>query len=129
MYAYIKGTLVETAPTKVIVESLGIGYQLLIPLSSSSTLPQIGQKVFLHTVFIVREDAHTLYGFITKEEKNIFELLIGVSGIGPKTALSIVGHLDFMNFHKAIQDANPFLLSKIPGIGKKLANEIKEVLK
>ncbi|MBN1915300.1 MAG: Holliday junction branch migration protein RuvA [Parachlamydiales bacterium] len=129
MYAYIKGILIEVTTNTAIVDVHGLGYRLSIPQSSFSNLPAIGKEVLFHTTLIIREDAHTLYGFISREEKTIFELLLHVSGIGPKTALSITGNMDTALFHQAIQQANPSLLCKIPGIGKKTAERLIVELK
>jgi Holliday junction DNA helicase RuvA len=124
MYEYIKGTLAEKDPQKAVVEAGGIGYKLMIPLSAFSRLPPLKKPVELYLSHIVREDSETLYAFITREERDLFELLLTVSGIGPKTGISIVGHADIGTFQRAIASSDVRLLSKIPGIGKKTAERL-----
>jgi len=124
MFESIKGTLVEKEPLKAIVEAYGIGYRLMIPLNTYTRLPQANTAVHLYLSQVVREDAHTLYAFIVKEERDLFELLITISGIGPKTALAIVGHMEMQALQHAIGAADTRLLSKIPGIGKKTAERL-----
>lgn len=106
------------------MEAGGIGYSLLIPFSAFTKLPANEENVLLFLSHIVREDSETLYGFFEKEERDLFEKLLAVSGIGPKTALAIVGHIDQETFHQAIQRADILFLSKIPGIGKKTAERV-----
>lgn len=123
MFDFIKGQLIEKTPLKAIVETGGIGYRLTIPLSAYSRLPGMGAvQLFLSQV--VREDSNTLYAFMEKEERDLFETLITLSGIGPKTALSIIGHLDIGVFQRAVTSADVRLLSKIPGVGKKTAERL-----
>lgn len=124
MYESIEGILKEKDPSRAIVTASGIGYRLAIPLSTYTQLPALDKAVTLYLTQVVREDAHTLYAFIAKEERNLFEMLISLSGIGPKTALSIIGHVDLAAFHRAINAADIRLLSKIPGIGKKTAERL-----
>jgi Holliday junction DNA helicase RuvA len=124
MYAHIKGILTEMAPCEVTLETQGIGFRLLTPLSLFSKLPPIGSSVLLYTSFIVREDGHYLYGFLSKADKILFEELIAVSGVGPKTALALIGHMAASDLEQAIQEKNITLLCKIPGIGKKTAERM-----
>lgn len=124
MYEFIQGTLKEKDPSKAIVVAGGIGYRLSIPLSTYTRLPALEQPVTLYLSQVVREDAHTLYAFIAKEERNLFEKLISLSGIGPKTGAAIIGHLDYPSFQRAINAGDVRLLSKIPGIGKKTAERL-----
>lgn len=124
MYESIHGILKEKEPLKAIVETHGIAYRLLIPLSTYSKLPATGSSLHLYLSQVVREEAHTLYAFISKEERDLFETLITLSGIGPKTALAIIGHMEMQAFHRAIAAADIRLLSKIPGIGKKTAERL-----
>jgi len=119
VYAYLKGTLVETSPHNVIIDVHGVGYKVFIPVSILSSLPQIGQEVVLHTSYVVREFAHALYGFITPQERTLFDVLTGINGIGPKVALSIIGHLPLKEFQRAINCKDIVTLSKVPGIGKR----------
>jgi Holliday junction DNA helicase RuvA len=124
MYEFIRGTLQEKEPLRAIVETQGIAYRLAIPLSTYSRLPPIQTPVLLYLSHVVREDAHTLFAFFTKEDRNLFETLIAISGIGPKTAQAIIGHIDLTTFERAIHAADTRLLSKIPGIGKKTAERL-----
>ena len=124
MYAYIKGILTQTEPLKIILENQKIGFEIFIPLSTYSALPPIGEEVIIHTHFHVREDAQILYGFFTAEEKKLFELLLSVSGIGPRTALTMVGNLEPSLFYHAVFQNDVKTLVKIPGLGKKTAERL-----
>lgn len=123
MFESIKGQLIEKTPIKAVVEVNGIGYRLAIPFSAYTKLPFSGPVHFFLSQ-VVREDSETLYAFLEKEERDLFEVLITLSGIGPKTALAIIGHLDVGAFQRAIAAADVRLLSKIPGIGKKTAERL-----
>lgn len=124
MFEYIKGTLTETSPLKVTLETHGIGYSLLIPLSTYSKLPQLGKEAVLYVSQVIREDSNKLYGFIHRDDRDLFEKLTNVSGIGPKTALALLGHLDISDLQLAITSTNTTLLCKVPGIGKKTAERL-----
>lgn len=124
MYESITGTLKEKDLTRAIVETGGVAYRLFIPLSTYTRLPYGDAKVHLYLTHVVREDAHSLYAFDVKEDRNLFELLLTVSGIGPKTALAIVGHMENGAFQRAIHNSDVRLLSKLPGIGKKTAERL-----
>ena len=124
MYEAIRGTLKEKEPLKAVVEAAGISYRLSIPLSTYTHLPALETSVYLFLSHVVREDAHTLYAFLAKEERDLFETLIGLSGIGPKTAAAIIGHIELGAFQRAIASADIRILSKIPGIGKKTAERL-----
>jgi len=125
MITFLHGTLVEALPTQAIVEVNGVGYEALIPLSSYDKLPQPGHDVKLLTQLVVREDAHTLYGFMTPDERDLFRLLINtVSGIGPKIALNILSGMNAVAFRGAVANADVKALSQISGVGKKTAERI-----
>ena len=125
MITFLHGRLVEALPTQVIVEVNGVGYEVLIPLSSFDKLPAPGQNVQLLTQLIVREDAHILYGFMTAGERDLFRLLItSVSGIGPKTALNILSGMNAVTFRGAVANSDVKSLSQISGVGKKTAERI-----
>lgn len=124
MLEYIKGILVDAAPEKAVIDVNGIGHALFIPLSTYSSLPQVGEEVMLYISSVIREDSHRHFGFLSKEERNLFEMVSDVSGIGPKTALALIGHLSSADLESAITHANVNLLSKIPGIGKKTAERL-----
>lgn len=129
MFAYIHGILVFLDSSQAILEVNGIGYTLFITSRSMTQFPPIGTMVKLHTVFIVREFAHTLYGFLTIEEKNVFHILTQVSGIGPKLALSLIDSLSLTELQEAVLDKNTTLLCKVPGVGKKTAERLLIELK
>ena len=130
MITYLDGTLREVWPTQVVVEVHGIGYEVLIPLSSYDRLPQPGQPVRLLTHLQVREDAHVLFGFASAEERDLFRLLVTrVSGVGPKLALAVLSGMDVMRFKAAVVDSDIASISKISGLGKKTAERIVLELK
>lgn len=129
MLDFVKGTLVDAEANKIVLETGGIGYAIFIPVSSYTQLPPLGSSLVLYTSLIIREDSHTLFGFLTKEEKKLFETLISISGIGPKTAITILGHLDPAAFYEAIQNNNCNLICKVPGVGKKTAERLVVELK
>lgn len=124
MYEYFRGKLIEKNQLYAVIEIQGIGYKVFTPLSHYARLPDEGEGVFLYTSWVVREASQTLYGFLSKKERDLFELLITLSGIGPKTGLSLVGHLEMNDFETAIITGNVSLLSKVPGIGKKTAERL-----
>jgi holliday junction DNA helicase RuvA len=130
MITFLHGQLVESLPTRVIVDVNGVGYEALIPLSSFDKLPPPGQDVKLLTQLIIREDAHTLYGFMTAAERDLFRLLIHtVSGIGPKIALNILSGINVTMFRGAVAGGDVKALSQISGVGKKTAERIVVELK
>jgi Holliday junction DNA helicase RuvA len=130
MITFLHGKLVEALPTQVTVDVNGVGYEALIPLSSFDKLPQPGQSIKLLTQLVVREDAHTLYGFMTSEERDLFRLLVHtVSGIGPKTALNVLSGISVTAFRGAVAGGDLKALSKISGVGKKTAERIIVELK
>jgi Holliday junction DNA helicase RuvA len=130
MITFLHGKVVEAIPTHVTVDVNGVGYEALIPLSSFDKLPAPGQSIKLLTQLVVREDAHTLYGFMTPEERDLFRLLVHtVSGIGPKTALNVLSGISVTAFRGAVANGDIKSLSKISGVGKKTAERIVVELK
>jgi Holliday junction DNA helicase RuvA len=130
MITFIHGRLVESLPTRVVVDVHGVGYEALIPLSSYDKLPPAGQEIKLLTHLAVREDAHTLYGFMTVAERDLFRLLIDtVSGIGPKIALNVLSGITVTAFRGAVANGDVKALSQISGVGKKTAERIVVELK
>ncbi|HEU64118.1 MAG: Holliday junction ATP-dependent DNA helicase RuvA [Candidatus Anoxychlamydiales bacterium] len=123
MYEYIKGKLIEVDTQRAIIDVNGVGYKVFIPASIYQDLIDKDQ-ITLHTSYIVKEDSQTLFGFLTKLQRNVFEMLTTVSGIGAKTAVLLLGHLEIDNLHIAIQNADIRLISKVPGIGKKTAERL-----
>lgn len=124
MIDYIQGKLTEATPNKATIEIHGIGYGLMIPLNNYSKLPQVGQHVLLYVSSVIREDAHRHFGFLTRAERDLFEKLIEVSGIGPKTGLALIGHMELSDLYAAVSQANVNLICKVPGIGKKTAERL-----
>ena len=130
MITFLQGKLVEAQPTQATVEVNGIGYEVLIPLSSYDKLPAPGQPVRILTHLVVREDAHLLYGFMTAAERGLFRLLINtVSGIGPKIALGILSGMNVTAFRGAVAGGDVKMLSQISGVGRKTAERIVVELK
>ena len=130
MITHVAGKLTAALPTQAIVDVNGVGYELLIPLSSYDRLPAIGQSVQVLTHLHVREDAHVLYGFMSTAERDLFRLLVNnVSGIGPKLALAVLSGMSVGNFKSAVVNGDVASLSKISGLGKKTAERIVLELK
>lgn len=125
MITFLHGKLIEALPTQVIINVNGVGYEVLIPLSSYDKLPAPGQPVTLLTHLAVREDAHVLYGFMSAAERQLFRLLINtVSGIGPKIALNILSGINVIAFRGAVAAGDVKTLSQVSGVGKKTAERI-----
>jgi Holliday junction DNA helicase RuvA len=125
MINFLHGKLVESLPTQVTVDVHGVGYEVLIPLSSFDKLPPPGSEVKLLTHLAVREDAHVLYGFMSPAERDLFRLLIHtVSGIGPKIALNVLSGMNVTALRGAVAGGDVKALSQISGVGKKTAERI-----
>lgn len=129
MISYVRGILVEKTPARIIVESGGVGYEILIPLSSFDTIGEVGSEVRVYTHFHVREDSHTLFGFATPEERKLFQMLISVSGIGPRSALTILSGVSVEDFCEAIAGEQVDFLTAISGVGRKTAQRLIVELK
>ena len=129
MFDYIKGVLVEKTIGAAVIEAGGVGYSLIIPLSSYEMLPAPGQEVKVLTHHYVREDAEKLYGFFTKGEREIFRQLIGISKIGPKTAISILSGVSAGDFIECVNKCDASRLRRIPGVGDKTAQRLVMELK
>lgn len=114
----------QAHPTSIVVEVGGVGYAVAIPLSSFERLPRRGEPVTVLTYFHVREDGMELYGFMTEEERSLFRLLLGVSGIGPKIAVGILSGISPSRFIAAINEGSAPALATVPGIGRKKAERI-----
>src|SRR5258707_5273433 len=129
MIAFLRGTLLEKHPNQVIVDTSGVGYDVLIPVSTYSALPDTGAEVRLRIYTHVREDAVLLYGVRTAAERAIFEKLISVSGIGPSVAIKVLSGLTTADLTAAIRNSQVDQLVRIPGVGKKTAERIVLELK
>jgi Holliday junction DNA helicase RuvA len=127
---FLHGKLTDVLPTQITIEVGGVGYELLIPLSSFNKLPQPGHELQILTHLHIREDAHVLYGFMTSQERDLFRMLINtVSGIGPKIALNILSGMNVTAFRGAVANNDVKALSQISGVGKKTAERIVVELK
>jgi len=125
MISFLEGILAEAWPTRAVINCQGIGYELLIPVTTFDHLPKIGEKIRLLTHLVVREDAHTLYGFFSSGERDLFRLLLHhVSGVGPKTALSILAGSTPQTVRDAVATGDTSTLAKLKGLGKKTAERI-----
>ncbi|MBX3735240.1 MAG: Holliday junction branch migration protein RuvA [Candidatus Didemnitutus sp.] len=125
MITRITGTLVSATPLHAVIETGGLAYEVHIPVTTAERLPQPGQQARLHTLVVYREDSQTMYGFAGEDERDFFRLLVEkVSGIGPKTALSIFSKLSLPVLQGAIAAGDVGLLAKCPGIGKKTAERL-----
>lgn len=129
MISYLKGKLAEANPVQAIVDVGGIGYIVFIPHRVLEQLPSAGEPVQLHTAFIVREFSHALYGFLSAHERDVFEVLLNISGVGPKLALSLIGHMPLPALQEAISSQDVPTLCRVPGVGKKTAERLIVELK
>ncbi len=129
MIGKLTGTLAAKNPPEVLVDCAGVGYEVLVPMSTFYNLPALGEKVSLLTHLIVREDAHLLYGFATNDERAGFKQLVKISGVGPRTALSILSGMSVADIAQSVAKQDAARLTKIPGIGKKTAERLLLELK
>lgn len=129
MYYYLNGILAYAEPAMAVIDCGGVGYKVGISRTTARQLPMLGEKVKLYTNYVVREDAAELYGFYTNEEAECFKSLIGISGVGPKAALSILSELDPAGFAKAISTGDHKALTVASGVGPKLAQRVVLELK
>ena len=129
MFRYLTGKLAAVNYESATVDIFGVGFYVFIPPSNNAKLPPIGQMVTLHVSFVIREFSQSLYGFFSEQERDIFEELLSVSGIGPKLALNIVGHLTPSAFADALIRKDIQKLCLVPGIGKKTAERLLLELK
>lgn len=129
MIGRLSGILLEKNPPQLLVDCNGVGYEVGVPMSTFYNLPGLGEKVALLTHLAVREDAHVLYGFGTAEERNVFKQLIKISGVGARTALSILSGMSVQDLAQAITMQEAGRLTKVPGIGKKTAERLLLELK
>lgn len=129
MIGRLSGILLEKNPPQLLLDCNGVGYEVDVPMSTFYNLPSVGEKIVLLTHLAVREDAHLLYGFGTVEERNVFKQLIKISGIGARTALSVLSGMSVGDLSQAVTLQEAGRLTKIPGIGKKTAERLLLELK
>ncbi len=124
MIGRLAGVLLEKNPPQILLDVQGVGYELDVPMSTFYNLPQLNEKVVLHTQLIVREDAHLLFGFLTQDERVAFRQLLKISGVGPKLALSVLSGLSIPELAAAVANKDASRLTKVPGVGKKTAERL-----
>ena len=124
MIGRIRGTLIEKRAPEILVESAGVGYEVLVPMTTLYQLPDVGCEVILLTHFVVREDAQLLYGFIDPQTRSLFRDLIKVNGVGPKLALTVLSGVDVGEFVALVLAEDSAALVKLPGVGKKTAERL-----
>ena len=124
MISFLEGEVVEKGPNRAVLNVAGVGYEVLVPSSVVGKLPAAGKRVRVHTRMVVRDDAMTLYGFTTTDERTLFDLLTGVSGVGPKVALSFLSALTPDALRRAVVAGDDAALTVVPGVGKKVAQRV-----
>ncbi|HEY8331673.1 MAG TPA: Holliday junction branch migration protein RuvA [Pseudomonas sp.] len=129
MIGRLRGTLAEKQPPHVLLEVGGVGYELEVPMSTLYRLPGVGEPLTLHTHLVVREDAHLLYGFAEKRERELFRELIRLNGVGPKLALALMSGLEVDELVRCVQTGDTKALTRVPGVGKKTAERLLVELK
>jgi Holliday junction DNA helicase RuvA len=125
----LRGTLAEKQPPHLLIEVSGVGYELEVPMTTLYRLPSVGEPVTLHTHLVVREDAHLLYGFAEKRDRELFRELIRLNGVGPKLALALMSSLEVDELVRCVQAQDTSVLVKVPGVGKKTAERLLIELK
>ncbi|OBW99833.1 Holliday junction branch migration protein RuvA [Gallibacterium genomosp. 1] len=129
MIGHLRGILLEKSPPEILLEVNGIGYEVLLPMTSFYHLPEVNMEASIYTHLVVREDAHLLFGFYHKQDRTLFRELIKTNGIGPKLALAILSAMSVNEFSYAIEHEELSKLVKIPGVGKKTAERLIVELK
>lgn len=129
MIGRISGTLVEKNPPQIMVDVQGVGYEIDVPMSTFYNLPGVGERVMLYTHLVVREDAHLLFGFASESERKAFRQLLKISGVGARTALSLLSGMSVADLVQAVAMQDAGRLTKVPGIGKKTAERLLLELK
>ncbi|MES2218575.1 MAG: Holliday junction branch migration protein RuvA [Pseudomonadota bacterium] len=124
MIGLLHGTILEKQPPQLLLNVAGVGYEIDAPMSTFYHLPDIGKEVTLHTHLIVREDAHLLYGFYSREERSLFRTLLKVNGVGPRLALTILSSMDTNEFIRCVINNDAESLVRLPGVGKKTAERL-----
>lgn len=129
MIGRLTGILADKSPPQLLIDVNGVGYEVDVPMSSFYNLPGLGERVSLLTHYVVREDAHVLFGFLSTDERDTFRTLVKISGVGPRTALSILSGLSVNDLAIAVTQQDSARLVKVPGIGKKTAERLLLELK
>ncbi|KPX83738.1 Holliday junction branch migration protein RuvA [Pseudomonas meliae] len=129
MIGRLRGSLAEKQPPHLVLDVNGVGYELEVPMTTLYRLPHVGETVTLHTHLVVREDAHLLYGFYEKRERELFRELIRLNGVGPKLALALMSGLEVDELVRCVQAQDTSALTRIPGVGKKTAERLLVELK
>ncbi len=129
MIGRLSGLLAEKNPPEVLLDCQGVGYEVMVPMSTFYNLPSLGERVTLLTHFVVREDAQILFGFASASERSAFRQLIKISGVGPRTALSVLSGMSVQDLAQAVSAQESGRLTKVPGIGKKTAERLLLELK
>lgn len=124
MIGFLRGILVHKAPPLLLLDVHGVGYEIEAPMTTFYNLPAVGSEVKLHTHLVVREDAHSLFGFSSATDRALFRSLIKVSGVGPKLALTLLSGLSADQFQRAIHENDTHALIRLPGVGKKTAERL-----
>ncbi len=124
MIGRLRGVLIEKQAPEIVIDVQGVGYEVLVPMTTLYNLPALGEEVALYTQFIVREDAQQLFGFSDVRARRLFRDLIKVNGVGPKMALAIMSGIDSDEFVRCVQDGNTAALVRLPGVGKKTAERL-----
>ncbi|MCX7909710.1 MAG: Holliday junction branch migration protein RuvA [Ignavibacteria bacterium] len=124
MYSYIKGKIIRKTTSTIEIEVNGFGFELLVSLNSLSKLGEVGDEIIIYTIFLFRDDNFQVYGFATQDEREIFQELIKISGIGPKIALAILSYLEVSEFIEVVKTNDIKKLVKLPGIGRKTSERI-----
>lgn len=124
MISFLEGEVAEKAGARVVVDVGGIGYDVLVPTSTLASLPPVGRRARIHTRMIVRDDAMLLYGFGSPDERELFDLLTGVTGVGPKVALAFLSSLSAEALRRSIVAGDIGALTVVPGVGKKVAQRV-----
>ncbi|MDP8079031.1 Holliday junction branch migration protein RuvA [Phocoenobacter skyensis] len=129
MIGRLQGKIIEKTPPEIVLDVQGVGYELLLPMTSFYDLPKVGEEVTLFTHLSIREDAHLLFGFSQKVDRTLFRALIKTNGVGPKLALAILSAMSVNDFATAVENEDIIKLTKIPGVGKKTAERLLVELK
>jgi len=124
MISFLEGEIVEKSGARIVVDVAGVGYDVMVPTSTLASLPPVGRRARVHTRMIVRDDAMLLYGFGAQDERELFDLLTGVTGVGPKVALAFLSSLAPDSLRRAVVAGDVAALTVVPGVGKKVAQRV-----